>query len=122
MNKNYKKAIINEMFDRNVLNSEADREKAKEQLDILEQNEELTGIFDEDVSTAIEAWKEVKQEEERENNLESLLEQLHVGYNFVPGLGFGYVRDEEDLEHLKRFIRGQVAMGQILSELCGGEE
>lgn len=53
------------------------------------------------------------QEEDREmdlqmqmDNIDNIVNSLHVGYNFVEGVGAGYASNEEDLNKMKEFVRG----------------
>lgn len=110
MNKNYKKAIINEMFDRNVLKSEEDRAEAKEMLEGMDIAGDLADNFEEDVELAIEAWESNEEEETApktvEEEVEEIVSSLKVGYNLIPGLGVACASDEKDLENLKNYLRG----------------
>lgn len=115
MNKNYKKALINEMFDRNVLNSEDDRAEAKEMLDGMEEAGDITGNFDEDIDAAIEAWND--DQEEEEPTLEEIIGNLHVGLNFIPGLGVAYAADEEDLTKMKKYLQGWLVISTALQAI-----
>jgi len=118
MNKNYIKSLINEMFDRNILNSEDDRAKVKNLISEVE--EDLIGNFDEDLEYLIHIWEydtegetEVQDEKSVEEEIEEEIAKLHVGFNVIDGIGAGYVRDEEDLENFKLFVRGALMAQRI---------
>lgn len=121
MNKNYIKSLINEMFDQNILNSEDDRAHVKNLISEVE--EDLTGNFDEDLEYLIhligmwegdaEGETEVLDEKSVEEEIEEEIAKLHVGFNVVDGIGAGYVRDEEDLENFKLFVRGALMARKI---------
>lgn len=123
MDKNYKKALINEMFDNNILNSEEDREKMKQ---IMNDREELlTGNWQYDYELMVYAWEEALDEEEEgllgeeetctdEVDIESIVADLKIGYNFVPGIGAGYCSSEEDLERLRDFVRGGLTVAKVV--------
>ena len=116
MNKNYIKSLINEMFDRNILNSEDDRAKVKNLISEVE--EDLIGNFDEDLEYLIHIWDiktdgEDLDEKSVEEEIEEEIAKLHVGFNVIDGIGAGYVRDEEDLENFKLFVRGALIAQRI---------
>lgn len=48
-------------------------------------------------------------EEEPEMDIETIVNNLHVGYNEVPGVGAGYCNDEKDLQNMKMFVAGALA-------------
>lgn len=121
MNKNYIKSLINEMFDRNILNSEDDRAEMKEL--IAQLDSDLTGNFDDDVEYLTEAWNDSVVEEEEEvspeEEIQDMVDNLHIGFNFIPGLGFGYCKDEEDLAKMKEFVRGGMTVVSIMGAMMG---
>ena len=49
--------------------------------------------------------------------MEEKLQELHTGFNFIPGIGFGYCKDEEDLAKMREFIRGAMAVSMILKAM-----
>lgn len=120
MNKNYIKALINEMFDQNILNSEDDRDDIKGLIYEEGHEEELTGNFEEDLEYLKEVWategpQPVVEEEEKSpaEEIEEIVNKLEVGFNLVPGIGVGYCSDEVDLARLKNFVRGALAIQKM---------
>lgn len=132
MNKNYIKGLINEMFDQNILNSEDDRQKMKEMIAEFEEDF-LTGDFDEDLESLTRIWEnEVEAEETDEpvveeedepvdetQDIEDIVDSLKVGFNYVPGIGVGYCSNKEDLEAMKNFVRGGIAIRNMIGEMFG---
>ncbi len=121
MNKNYIKALINEMFDQNILNSEDDRNYIKELLFDEGYQHNLTGNFDEDLEYLKEVWEEEKvvEEEDTTQSIDEIVNSLKIGFNFVPGIGVGYCRNEEDLERMKDFVRGGMAVQELIGSMFG---
>lgn len=122
MNKNYIKSLINEMFDQNILNSEDDRAEIKDLIHEVE--DELSGNFDEDLEYLKGLWEEeeVVSEEDTETpeeNIEEVVGNLHIGFNYVPGIGVGFCRDEEDLARMKDFVRGGLAVQELAKMFFG---
>lgn len=122
MNKNYIKSLINEMFDQNILNSEDDRAEIKDLIHEVE--DELSGNFDEDLEYLQGLWATEKAVEEEdtetpEETIEEVVENLHIGFNYVPGIGVGYCRDEEDLARMKDFVRGGLAVQELAKMFFG---
>lgn len=121
MNKNYKKALINEMFDQKILNSEDDRARIKELIDLVEND--FTGSFLNDLEILKAVWEEDQEEDEPqqeetiEEKVEEIVNQLHVGFNVVPGLGVGYCANETDLENLRNYLRGWLTVHLTLREI-----
>lgn len=120
MNKNYIKALINEMFDQNILNSEDDRDDIKGLIWDEGHVHDLTGNFDEDVEILKTIWIEegpcdvVEEEVSPADEIEEIVGTLKVGFNFVPGIGMGYCSNEEDLAKMKDFVRGGLAAQKIV--------
>lgn len=115
MNKNYTKALINEMFDNKVLNSEQEREEMKQL--IAENEENLTGNFDEDYGMLTDAWWEAQEQgvdEDPTIDIEEIVDSLKVGFNLVPGVGAGYCSNEEDLQNMKEFVRGALTVMKFM--------
>ena len=58
-----------------------------------------------------------------ENDIDTIIGSLKVGYNFIPGIGAGWCRNEEDLEKMKDFVRGaltvQAMSGGMPCSHCG---
>lgn len=124
MNKNYIKSLINEMFDQNILNSEDDRAEIKGLIYDEGHEEELSGNFEEDLEYLKGIWElegpqPVVEEETPEETIEEVVENLHIGFNYVPGIGVGYCRDEEDLARMKDFVRGGLAVQELAKMFFG---
>lgn len=126
MNKNYIKSLINEMFDQNILKSEDDREYIKDLLYEDGYGEELNGNFDEDLEYLKELWEkegpvlEEKDEPEDETqNIEDIVNNIKIGFNFIPGIGVGFCSNEKDLEAMKNFVRGGMAVQKMIESMFG---
>ena len=126
MNKNYIKSLINEMFDQNILKSEDDRDYIKGLIYEDGYGEELNGNFDEDLEYLKEVWEkegpvlEEKDEPEDETqNIEDIVNNLKIGFNFIPGIGVGFCSNEKDLEAMKNFVRGGMAVQKMIESMFG---
>ena len=125
MNKNYIKSLINEMFDQNILKSEDDREDIKDLIYEEDLEEELTGNFDEDLEHLKEVWAEegpqpvVEEEEDETQNIEDIVNNIKIGFNFIPGIGVGFCSNEKDLEAMKNFVRGGMAVQKMIESMFG---
>ena len=122
MNKNYIKSLINEMFDQNILKSEDDRENIKGLLYEDGYGEELNGNFDEDLEYLKELWEKegpVLEEEDETQNIEDVVNNLKIGFNFIPGIGVGFCSNEKDLEAMKNFVRGGIAVQKMIEGMFG---
>ena len=121
MNKNYIKSLINEMFDQNILKSEDDREDIKDLIYERGHEEELTGNFDEDLEYLREVWEEepVLEETDETQNIEDIVNNLKIGFNFIPGIGVGFCSNEKDLEAMKNFVRGGMAVQKMIESMFG---
>ena len=121
MNKNYIKSLINEMFDQNILKSEDDREEIKDLIYERGHEEELTGNFDEDLEYLREVWEEepVLEEEDETQNIEDIVNNIEIGFNFIPGIGVGFCSNEKDLEAMKNFVRGGMAVQKMIESMFG---
>ena len=121
MNKNYIKSLINEMFDQNILKSEDDREEIKDLIYERGHEEELTGNFDEDLEYLREVWEEepVLEEEDETQNIEDVVNNIKIGFNFIPGIGVGFCSNEKDLEAMKNFVRGGIAVQKMVESMFG---
>ena len=121
MNKNYIKSLINEMFDQNILKSEDDREDIKDLIYERGHEEELTGNFDEDLEYLREVWEEepVLEEEDETQNIEDIVNNIKIGFNFIPGIGVGFCSNEKDLEAMKNFVRGGMAVQKMIESMFG---
>ena len=126
MNKNYIKSLINEMFDQNILKSEDDRDYIKGLLYEDGYEADLNGNFDEDLEHLKEVWEEegpVLEEkdkpEDETQNIEDVVNNLKIGFNFIPGIGVGFCSNEKDLEAMKNFVRGGMAVQKMIESMFG---
>lgn len=126
MNKNYIKSLINEMFDQNILKSEDDRDYIKGLLYEDGYEADLNGNFDEDLEYLKEVWEEegpvleeTDEPEDETQNIEDVVNNLKVGFNFIPGIGVGFCSNEKDLEAMKNFVRGGMAIQKMIESMFG---
>ena len=122
MNKNYIKSLINEMFDQNILKSEDDREYIKGLIYEDGYGEELNGNFDEDLEYLKELWEKegpVLEEEDETQNIEDIVNNIKIGFNFIPGIGVVFCSNEKDLEAMKNFVRGGMAVQKMIESMFG---
>lgn len=122
MNKNYIKSLINEMFDQNILKSEDDRENIKGLIYEDGYGEELNGNFDEDLEYLKELWEKegpVLEEEDETQSIEDVINNIKIGFNFIPGIGVGFCSNEKDLEAMKNFVRGGMAVQKMIESMFG---
>lgn len=122
MNKNYIKSLINEMFDQNILKSEDDRENIKGLIYEDGYGEELNGNFDEDLEYLKELWEKegpVLEEEDETQSIEDVVNNIKIGFNFIPGIGVGFCSNEKDLEAMKNFVRGGMAVQKMIESMFG---
>ncbi len=126
MNKNYIKSLINEMFDQNILKSEDDREYIKGLIYEDGYGEELNGNFDEDVEYLKEVWEkggrgleETDEPVDETQNIEDIVNNIKIGFNFIPGIGVGFCSNEKDLEAMKNFVRGGMAIQKMIEGMFG---
>ena len=122
MNKNYIKSLINEMFDQNILKSEDDRENIKGLIYEDGYGEELNGNFDEDLEYLKELWEKegpVLEEEDETQNIEDIVNNIKIGFNFIPGIGVGFCSNEKDLEAMKNFVRGGMTVQKMIESMFG---
>lgn len=126
MNKNYIKSLINEMFDQNILKSEDDRDYIKGLLYEDGYGEELNGNFDEDLEYLKELWEkegpvleETDEPEDETQNIEDIVNNIKIGFNFIPGIGVGFCSNEKDLEAMKNFVRGGIAVQKMIESMFG---
>src|SRR5574344_1143589 len=120
MNKNYIKSLINEMFDQNILKSEDDREEIKGLIYEDGYGEELNGNFDEDLEYLKELWEKegpVLEEEDETQNIEDVVNNIKIGFNFIPGIGVGFCSNEKDLEAMKNFVRGGMTVQKMIESM-----
>lgn len=126
MNKNYIKSLINEMFDQNILKSEDDREYIKGLIYEDGYGEELNGNFDEDLEYLKELWEkegpvleETDEPEDETQNIEDVVNNIKIGFNFIPGIGVGFCSNEKDLEAMKNFVRGGMTIQKMIEGMFG---
>lgn len=122
MNKNYIKSLINEMFDQNILNSEDDREDIKALIWDEGHVHDLTGNFEEDLEYLKGVWEmegPVLVSEDPTQDIDEIVNNLKIGFNFVPGIGVGYCRNEEDLNRMRDFVRGGMAVQELVKAMFG---
>ena len=126
MNKNYIKSLINEMFDQNILKSEDDRDYIKGLLYEDGYEADLNGNFDEDLEHLKEVWEEegpVLEEkdkpEDETQNIEDVVNNIKIGFNFIPGIGVGFCCNEKDLEAMKNFVQGGMAIQKMIEGMFG---
>ena len=126
MNKNYIKSLINEMFDQNILKSEDDRDYIKGLLYEDGYEADLNGNFDEDLEYLKEVWEKegpvLEETDEPENetqNIEDVVNNIKIGFNFIPGIGVGFCSNEKDLEAMKNFVRGGMAIQKMIEGMFG---
>ena len=126
MNKNYINSLINEMFDQNILKSEDDRDYIKGLLYEDGYEADLNGNFDEDLEHLKEVWEEegpVLEEkdkpEDETQNIEDVVNNIKIGFNFIPGIGVGFCSNEKDLEAMKNFVRGGMAIQKMIEGMFG---
>ena len=126
MNKNYIKSLINEMFDQNILKSEDDRDYIKGLLYEDGYEADLNGNFDEDLEYLKEVWEkegpvleETDEPEDETQNIEDVVNNIKIGFNFIPGIGVGFCSNEKDLEAMKNFVRGGMAVQKMIESMFG---
>ena len=126
MNKNYIKSLINEMFDQNILKSEDDRDYIKGLIYEDGYGEDLNGNFDEDLEYLKELWEkegpvleETDEPEDETQNIEDIVNNIKIGFNFIPGIGVGFCSNEKDLEAMKNFVRGGMAVQKMIESMFG---
>lgn len=122
MNKNYIKSLINEMFDQNILKSEDDREYIKGLIYEDGYGEELNGNFDEDLEYLKELWEKegpVLEEEDETQKIEDIVNNIKIGFNFIPGIGVGFCSNEKDLEAMKNLVRGGMTVQKMIESMFG---
>ena len=126
MNKNYIKSLINEMFDQNILKSEDDRDYIKGLLYEDGYEADLNGNFDEDLEYLKEVWEkegpvleETDEPEDETQNIEDVVNNLKIGFNFIPGIGVGFCSNAKDLEAMKNFVRGGMAVQKMIESMFG---
>ena len=126
MNKNYIKSLINEMFDQNILKSEDDRDYIKGLLYEDGYEADLNGNFEEDLEHLKEVWEEEgpvlekkDKPEDETQNIEDIVNNIKIGFNFIPGIGVGFCSNEKDLEAMKNFVRGGMAIQKMIEGMFG---
>lgn len=137
MNQHYNKALVEATVQK--LREEDVKVTSTEVEEVLMNNIETTGNWQQDAQALYEAClryvEDVEEDddddvvsEEDDGNLaqrkakaeakvSEVVDNLKVGLNIIPGLGACWARDEEDLEHMKEFVRGALAV-QVLQGSC----
>lgn len=97
---------------------EVDLEKMKRE--IRSEYREMVEIEDEDASYHDDDFPEDDEDDNSysepvnpEKDIEDVVNGLHVGFNYVPGIGYGYCSNEQDLQRMKDFVRGGMAVNQM---------
>ena len=126
MNKHYKDAILMAAVEELQDAGYEVESKDLEYLVDTENCEEDWGDFDEDVNFLVEGWLEdndevlsEKDEPSVEEKINETCDSLKKGFNFIPGIGAGYARDEEDLAKMKEFVRGSLTMAAMMRTIFG---
>lgn len=132
MNEHYTKAVTETVHETLRVNGvDATLEEVK---DVVKDND-LTGNFIEDISKIydlcldeVEEDEDEREDEDEEKNaidriaetkktveekIDAVIASLKVGYNFVPGIGGGWCRDEADLEKMRDFVRGALTIAAM---------
>ena len=140
MNEHYKKALILAAVTALAAQDiQATEDEVKEVLN----EDNLTGNFQDDLDILISqcediSWEDpededdacggplscvVQQKENVEENIDKIVDSLKIGYNFIPGIGAGWCRNEDDLEKMKDFVRGALTVTAMRGTVCpyGGE-
>lgn len=131
--KNYIDAVIENAKAELIENHDATREELEVNEDIFENVGDeckFTGNFEEDTDMVYDMYLECTEPEDLpedepevispEKRIEDVVNGLHVGYNYVPGIGFGYCADEEDLQRMKDFVRGGMVAKEMMNMMMGG--
>lgn len=112
--------MIAEMESRDYTLEEADEEVLKSYLEdhtvdgLVDMVNDIPGATDNYLSYIESEEQEEDQVDENDapsvESMKEILDNLHVGFNMVPGLGAGYAADEEDLKALRVFVAGALAV------------
>jgi len=141
MNEHYKKALVAAAIA--ALAASEIEATEEEVITILDNDVDATGTFEEDLEDLIEACELRAEEEEDdefdyenevdsepqeqcplermanckdhvEKNIDEIVGSLKIGYNFIPGIGAGWCRNEEDLEKMRDFVRGALTAATMM--------
>ena len=52
-------------------------------------------------------------------NIEDIVNNIKIGFNFIPGIGVGFCSNEKDLEAMKNFVRGGMAIQKMIEGMFG---
>lgn len=112
--------MVAEMESRDYTLEEADEETLKSYLEdhtvdgLVDMVNDIPGATDNYLSCIESEEQEEDQVDENgapsAESMKEILDNLHVGFNMVPGLGAGYASDEEDLKALRVFVAGALAV------------
>lgn len=137
MNKHYMQALILAAIAALAAKEiEASEDEVK---DVLENDVNATGIFEDDLAALVAQCEDISWDDEDdddavcdgplsgvvackenvEENIDKIINGLKIGYNFIPGIGAGWCRNEDDLEKMKDFVRGALTV-QAMSCPCAG--
>lgn len=139
MDKHYRKALIEATMDalrhdEHIENPDRVRlERLNDNYDwpyedFYDQIEDLKAMYlmslEQEENEATEEDDEIYSESDHpdtpEESIEKVVESLHVGFNFVPGIGVGYCKDQEDLDKMKEFVRGGLAVQELVKAFYEG--
>ena len=123
MNKHYKEALIEAAADmlkeqEGIENVDKERLGNLMELPVWEETDE-DASFKGDVEMLVDMYLEGSQKS-IEESIEEVCSKLHVGFNFVEGIGVGYCKDEEDLEAMRNFVRGGMVVQEGLKRQIFG--
>ena len=121
MNKHYKKALIEATVE-NLENHGIENPSRETLTTIVEDPEKWDEVSGDDYSFEgdIECLTDLYLRETTpspEEQVEEILNKLHVGMNFVPGIGFGYCKDEDDLESMKEWLKDRILAAILLAKI-----
>ena len=112
--------MVAEMVSRDYTLEEADKEVLKSYLedqtveDLVDMVSDIPGATD-DYIDYIESEEQSEDPVDEDDvpsaeDMKEILDNLHAGFNMVPGLGAGFAADEEDLKALRVFVAGALAV------------
>lgn len=128
MNEHYKNALVADIL--SGLEAEGIHATEEDVVTVLEEETEVTGNWKQDRKALLDACLAdiyddgnheeddgdddkdgglegiARKKEAVEKDIDAILDSLKIGYNFIPGIGAGWCRNEEDLEKMKDFVRG----------------
>lgn len=125
MNKHYREALIEatvEHLQENCGVEDINRETLETILDDPEKWEETDDYsFEGDVECLADLYLEEEEEvlPTPEEEVDEILNKLHVGANYIPGIGLGYCHTEEDLESMKAWLKDRMLAAAYLARIFG---